>query len=160
MYPCIQSLFFLKSLITGLLTDVLLFLLLLLPPPLDPLSLIHSLIHSLMLPIPLPSTQIAGNMSYHVYMPIILKELGFKVTERWFEQICFSVITQLPTCYIVIIRFPIIHLTPSSPLSTSTPPSSFPSLPARGFCVLMIHDIRGFMGIVCFTVRKKDKEGH
>ncbi|KAJ3912921.1 hypothetical protein F5877DRAFT_84306 [Lentinula edodes] len=78
-----------------------------------------------MLPIPLPSTQIAGNMSYHVYMPIILKELGFKVTER----------------------FPIIHLTPSSPLSTSTPPSSFPSLPTREFCVLMIHDIRGFMGI-------------
>ncbi|GAW01529.1 Choline ethanolaminephosphotransferase [Lentinula edodes] len=104
----------------------------------NPLPLIHSLIHSLMLPIPLPSTQITGNMSYHVYMPIILKELGFKVTER----------------------FPIIHLTPSSPLSTSTPPSSFPSLPTREFCVLMIHNIRGFMGIVCFTVRKKDKEGH
>ncbi|KAJ4463275.1 hypothetical protein C8J55DRAFT_539112 [Lentinula edodes] len=26
-------------------------------------------------------------------------------------------------------------------------------------CVLMIHNVRGFMGIVCFTVRKKDKEG-
>ncbi|KAJ3853734.1 Choline/ethanolaminephosphotransferase [Lentinula lateritia] len=28
------------------------------------------------------------------------------------------------------------------------------------FCVLVINDITNFMGIACFTVRKKDKEGH
>lgn len=28
------------------------------------------------------------------------------------------------------------------------------------FCVLVINDITEYMGIACFTVRKKDKEGH
>ncbi|KAJ3912920.1 hypothetical protein F5877DRAFT_84304 [Lentinula edodes] len=26
-------------------------------------------------------------MSYRVYMPVILEELGFKVTERWFDEV-------------------------------------------------------------------------
>ncbi|KAJ3717681.1 hypothetical protein C8R42DRAFT_697553 [Lentinula raphanica] len=31
--------------------------------------------------------KIAGHMSYRVYMPVILEELGFKVTERWFDEV-------------------------------------------------------------------------
>ncbi|KAF9077306.1 hypothetical protein BDP27DRAFT_1413730 [Rhodocollybia butyracea] len=31
--------------------------------------------------------KIAGHMSYRVYMPVILEELGFRVTERWFDEV-------------------------------------------------------------------------
>ncbi|KAJ4463916.1 hypothetical protein C8J55DRAFT_398748, partial [Lentinula edodes] len=31
--------------------------------------------------------KIAGHMSYRVYIPVILEELGFKVTERWFDEV-------------------------------------------------------------------------
>ncbi|KAJ3876330.1 hypothetical protein F5051DRAFT_468064 [Lentinula edodes] len=31
--------------------------------------------------------KIAGHISYRVYMPVILEELGFKVTERWFDEV-------------------------------------------------------------------------
>ncbi|KAJ3925778.1 MAG: hypothetical protein NXY57DRAFT_979385 [Lentinula lateritia] len=31
--------------------------------------------------------KIAGHMSYRVYMPVILEELGFKVTESWFDEV-------------------------------------------------------------------------
>lgn len=31
--------------------------------------------------------KIAGHMSYRVYMPVILEELGFRVTESWFDEV-------------------------------------------------------------------------
>ncbi|KAH7868552.1 uncharacterized protein C8R40DRAFT_823611 [Lentinula edodes] len=57
----------------------------------SPLSFPHSqslfLIHLPTLTPSHPYTQIAGHMSYRVYMPVILEELGFKVTERWFDEV-------------------------------------------------------------------------
>ena len=34
------------------------------------------------------------------------------------------------------------------------------SLRYARFCILVINDITNYMGIACFTVRKKDAEGH
>ncbi|KAJ4470995.1 hypothetical protein C8R41DRAFT_851400 [Lentinula lateritia] len=46
--------------------------------------------------------KIAGHMSYRVYMPVILEELGFKVTERWFDEVEFFLF--LPFCSFCSLR--------------------------------------------------------